>query len=273
MNNKILVIGNGFVGKPLAEYLEADIWIKRLKEINIEDIQGYDVIINTAAKTSIDWCEKNKLETFFTNVEDAVRLARVIKEANKLYDKKTMHVFFSSACIFKSNDTSEINTEYSIPNPQCFYTYTKLMAEELIMEIDPTTLIIRPRLLISEKSHPRNTIDKLLKYPKVINSQESATILEDMIPKVKELIDNMHGIEREYVGPFNVFNEGTISPSEIMEIFNQPHKRITKKELDKMTEGRAKRVSTILGSTRTDPLPEIKERIKEISKTWFISKE
>lgn len=272
MNKKILVIGNGFVGLPLAAHLGADISTKRLENIKTEDVEDYDVVINTAAKTSIDWCEEHKVEAFKVNVVAAAGLASVIKKTNDMYGKSIKYVFFSSACIFKSSDTSEINTEYSTPDPQCFYTYTKLMAEQLIMEIDPTTLIIRPRLLISEKSHPRNTIDKLLKYPKVINCQESATILEDLIPKVEQLIDTMHGIEREYVGPYNIFNEGTISPSEIMEIFDAPHTRITKQELDKLTEGKAKRVSTLLGTTRTSPLPEIRNRIKEIRSSWFIDK-
>lgn len=260
---KILILGNGFIGKPLAEYLQADVSTKRLNKITKEDLNLYDVVINTAAKTNIDWCEKNRIETFDTNVTQAIRIA-VLTEGK--------YVFFSSGCIFKSETPKDINYEDSIPNPQCFYTYTKLMTEQLLEEIKNDTLIIRPRLLISEKSHPRNTIDKLLKYDKIVTCQESATVLEDMLPVVKNLI------ETNASGPFNLFNKGTISPSEIMEVFNHTHQKITKDQLDELTKGRANRVSTILGTIRVIPgtkkevtLPSIKKRIEEIRKGWFIS--
>ncbi len=251
---RILVLGNGFVGKPLAKYLGADTFQdKRLNEICHFDLDPYDVVINTAAKTSIDWCEANRVLAFDTNVIDAVRLAQITKGK---------YVFFSSGCIFKSANPQEINYEDAIPNPQCFYTYTKLMAEQLIEQVNSNALIIRSRLLISEHSHPRNTINKLLNYEKIITSQESATVLEDLIIKIKELIDC------DKKGAFNIFNEGTISPSEIMTIFKHPHEKITKEQLDVLVKGRARRVSTILGTHKTVPLPNIRKRIKEIKKNW-----
>ena len=57
---KILVLGNGFIGNPIARYLRADISPKRLHELTSSDLKGYEVVINTAAKTNIDWCEKNR---------------------------------------------------------------------------------------------------------------------------------------------------------------------------------------------------------------------
>lgn len=249
---KTLVLGQGFVGQKLSEYLQADVSTKRLHLITESDLDPYDVVINTVAKTKIDWCEKNRFETFDTNTVQAVRLAQITKGK---------YVFFSSACIFKT-ETEEVNYENAIPNPQCFYTYTKLMAEQLLEEIRPDTLIIRPRLLISEESHPRNTIDKLLSYDNVITSQESATILEDLLPKIKELIDN------DATGAYHTVNEGTISPSEIMDIFKHPHKKISKKELDELTSGLARRVSTIVGSSKTGYLPPIRDRITQIAKTF-----
>jgi dTDP-4-dehydrorhamnose reductase len=264
---KTLILGNGFVGKPLYESISSGeetsnsytaIWGKRLNELTNLDTADYDVIINTAAKTSIDWCEANKAETFDTNVIQAVRIAKLLTPTQK-------YVFFSSACIFKSEYPYDINYEDAIPNPQCFYTYTKLMAEQLIYEARPDSLIIRPRLLISEKSHPRNTINKLLKYPQIIDTQESATILEDLITKIKELISY------DEKGAFNIFNEGTISPSRIAEIFDHPHTQITKRALDELTKGQARRVSTVLGTKRTLPLPNIEARLLEIRKTWDMS--
>lgn len=250
---KTLVLGQGFIGKPLTIALGADTLSKRLVDVTPADLDAYDVVINCVAVTNIDYAEKHREETFDTNVTQAVRLAKITKGK---------YVFFSSACIFKSADVTEVNYEDSVPNPQCFYTYTKLMAEQLIEEVRPDTLIIRPRLIISEKSHPRNTINKLLTYDRVITSQESATVLEDLIPKVKELI------EQDAKGAFHIFNEGTISPSDIMHLFNHPHYAINKQELDDLTRNRARRVSTVLGSKRTTPLSEIHQRIASIAEHW-----
>ena len=258
---KTLVLGNGFLGKPLAISMEADVSPKRLNELTAEDLAPYDVIVNTAAKTSIDWCEVNRPETWDTNVTQAVRMAKLLRPDQK-------YVFLSSACIFKSETALDINYEDSKPQPQCYYTESKLEAERQLKECSPDALIIRPRLLISEKAHPRNTINKLLKYTDVIDCQESATILEDLIVKIKELV------AYDEKGAFNIFNQGTISPSRICEIFDHPHNKITKAELDALTEGKARRVSTILGTRRmTSLLPNIEQRVLEIRKTWFISPE
>ena len=215
-------------------------------------LDSYDVVINTIAKTAIDWCEKNRLETFDTNTIQAIRIAQITKGK---------YIYFSSGCIFTS-EHGEINYEDAKPNPQCFYTYTKLLAEQILTQIRPDSLIIRPRLLISEKSNPRNAINKLLKYNRIITTQESVTILEDMLIKIKELVD------MNTAGVFNIFNEGTISPSEIMDIFDHPHQKISKEELDEITKDCATRVSTILGTRKTKSLPDIRKRILEIKRNW-----
>lgn len=251
---KIVVLGNGFIGGALAQYLKADILGKRIDEIQTQDLDGYDVVINTIAKTAIDWCEENRSETFDVNTTQALRLAKITKGK---------HVFFSSGCIFKSENDRQINYEDSIPNPQCFYTYTKLLADQVISEIRPDAIIIRPRLIISEKSHPRNTIDKLLNYDNVITCQESATIMEDMFPIIKELIETGQS------GAFNIANSGTLSPAEIMDIWGKKYRPITKDQLDELKIGKARRVSTILGSKRLKPLPNIVDRLREIKKNWI----
>ena len=253
----VLVLGQGFVGAPLAEFLDEnpllDLYIHmgRLNVIDEEYLGSFDIVINTAAKTSIDWCEKNKEETFDTNVVQALRIAKLTQGK---------HIFFSSGCIFQSATEEDINYENSIPNPQCFYTQTKLMAEQLIMEAKPNALVLRPRLLVSEKSHPRNTINKLLKYDKIVTTKESVTIMEDMFRKLPSLFKES--------GAFNIFNEGTISPSEMMDIFEHEHEQISKEALDLMTNGAARRVSTVLGSKRTDPMPDIRERLMQIKSQW-----
>ncbi len=120
-------------------------------------------------------------------------------------------------------------------------------------------LIIRPRLLISKKTHPRNTITKILKYPVLSSAQESMTIIEDMLPALKRLL------KQDTVGTFNIVNEGSISPSEMATIFGKEHEVKTHKEINE-TSGRTPRTSVVLKSDV--PMPNIISRIKEIQKQW-----
>ena len=213
-----------------------------------------DVVVNCAARTNIDWCENNKWATLWSNTLGAYNLARACQLSGKKY------VLVSSACIFESLNETDWKDEFSKPNPQCFYAETKAMAEKLVREINPDTLIIRIRLPLSEVPHPRNTINKLLTYNKLQTNQESVTVMEDAIPVMIDLM------ERQEVGPFHLINEGTISPDEIGDLFNHPHEKVSKKDMDAQMEieNRARRVTTYAKSARILPLPDIRERIKSV---------
>lgn len=259
---KILILGkNGWLGGLFYNYLlkmGVDV-VSRHDDINsIQSLDpGVTVVVNFAASANIDWCEKNKNRTFYNNVLGAINIARVCKAAN------VKHVFISSACVLKSKDENDIQYEDAIPSPGCFYTETKLMAEKLIREIDPDTLFVRLRLPISEVSHLRNALNKLATYKKLIDCQESVTVVEDFIPRLFELI------QKDETGVFHLVNEGTISPAEIGKLIGHEFETITKKDLDKqMTlENRANRVSTIIGS-RKGYLPPIKNRVVDVINKW-----
>jgi len=99
---KTLVLGGGFVGKPLAAYLEADLSTSLIEELEHKDLRDYQCVINTVAKTSIDWCETHREEAFEINVLQALRIARLTEGK---------YVYFSSGCIFKSDTPEQINYE------------------------------------------------------------------------------------------------------------------------------------------------------------------
>src|SRR3990167_8342673 len=257
---KYLIIGDGWIGNLLKAYLgdKATIFQGKINDFNSEIGEQYDVWINTAAKTQIDWVEKNREEAFDVNAIQANYLASMAKECGKKY------VFFSSACIFESSDINDIKYEDSEPNPKCFYAETKVMAEKLILQANPDALIIRPRLPLSEIPHPRNTINKLLSYDKINGNQESVTVVEDMITVLIDLI------EKDEKGVFHLVNEGTISPAEIAESFGHKFELVSKASQDERLakEGRAKRVTTYVGSKRIKLLPNIRERMVSLAKKY-----
>ena len=255
---KVLIMGGGFIGKLLKQYLKnADIDERRISGPEGIDFSDYDVVVNAIAKTDIDWCEKNKNECFYSNVLVATHLARLCKEQGKRY------VFLSSACVFESKN-GEVYAEDHKPNPACFYTETKVIAEKLIQEILPSTLIIRMRLPITSVSHLRNLLNKLLSYDKLNDNQESVTVLEDALPTLKGLM------EANATGIYHLVNRGTISPAEIGKKLGHKFRIVTKEAQDKRLEreGRAKRVTTYGISKRGVTLPQIKERIDEIIKVF-----
>lgn len=254
---KVLVLGNGWLGQQIAEFLEADKYEARIYDpsfLNEEKYAEYDVWINAIGKTNIDWCEKNKREAFAVNAALATDIAQIAR------DKGIRYVYLSSACVFESSSLHDEKFEDSTPNPQCFYARTKAIAEELIEEAYPQSLIVRLRLPIGEQPHPRNTLTKLLNYDKINNNQESVTIVEDFLPALKKLISGGAS------GIYHLVNEGTISPSSIAELLHHPHVVVTKHQQDERlaVERRAKRVTAIIGSKRIKLLPNINERLPEV---------
>lgn len=251
-----LILGKGWVGTMFYHSLIAQGYEAELSDININYLPliEHDVVVNFAASTNIDWCEKNKRGAYKNNVMGAVHIALKCKEAG------AKHVFISTACIFESKDQEDVKVETSIATPKCFYTQTKSMAENLIAEIDPAALIVRPRLFISSTPHPKNTLNKLLTYPRLVTSQESVTIIEDFMPRLLKYI------KEDARGIFNLVNEGTISPAEIGILMGHSFEPFSKADLDEYirSEHRAPRVTTVVGSVKTPLLPNIKERIVEI---------
>ena len=257
---KILIIGNGWVGNMMQEYLGADMAQQRLEEITEALVSPYDIVINAAGKTNIDWCETNKYEALSVNATSAADLARVCQKLGKKY------VYISSACIFESLRADDWKDEYTEPNPACFYALTKVVAEHLVQEAAEGALIIRIRLPISEVPHPRNTLTKILAYPTLHTNQETVTVVEDMLPALQKLI------EAQERGVFHLVNEDTISPLEMRTALGIPgtFTGIEKKDMDAALKkaGRAKRVSTLVRSTRIPPLPSIHVRMPQIAKIY-----
>lgn len=218
----------------------------------------FDAVINCAASANVDWCEKNQEAAYRNNVLGAVNLAKICEQEGK------RQIFMSTLCIFSSQDENDLKYENSFPEPVNFYSQTKMQAEKLILEISPETLIFRIRLPLSEISHPRNTIDKILSYNRLLDLRESVTVVEDAFPVMAELI------EKRESGIFHLVNAGFISATEIAELFNRSFERITKRERDELLkrEGRAPRPIVYAGSKRILPLPDIRQRISKLVKNY-----
>lgn len=264
VKNKVLVFGHGQMAGFIPGYFSnvtisyADI----TKPAEIErDIKKFKptVVINTAAKTSIDWCELNKLEAFNINVLGAM----YVWEACKKHDIYLVH--FSSGCIFSSPTPDLIYTEEDRPNPQCYYSWTKVWAENMLGE-SSKLLILRPRVVISALADKRNSLSKWMVYSHFISDLNTVTVIEDMFPVVKKMVEKrLHGV-------YNIANIGLISPLEIACVLRRkvnPDMKIAMTTLEEVNRNLvAKRVTTVLSMDKLKKagfkLPSVDQSIPRI---------
>lgn len=272
MNEKILIFGNGQIGNFYKRFFEEKGVDFKLVSVDItkkEDVEAaiseYNptVVINTAAKTDLEWCANNRLDAYNVNVLGADNIAQIC-DAKNIY-----FIHYSSGCIFQSFSETDVMFEDSEVNPQAYYSWTKVWAENLIpwkKSANFRYLIMRPRQPISAEVHYKNMLMKMLTFTKYVDTPNTGTVIEDMMEWTLKII------EKKPVGVLHVANEGWSTPYEIGLMLKkyvlpslEPIK-ITKEELDKMTPNT--RVDTIMNVDKLKALGvevrPYKERLEEI---------
>jgi dTDP-4-dehydrorhamnose reductase len=259
------VFGRGFLGTRIAEELGYD--LPDIDVLDIKALRAYldrekpEVVINTVGKTgrpNIDWCETHREETIMGNVATAMILGSICSE------KGIYFVHFSSGCVYQGDNGGRGYSEDDEPNNYTnVYTRTKIYSEKMLMDLP--CLQIRPRMPVDERPSERNFIDKVKKYTKLIDEQNSMTCVPDLLQALKMLI------EKKALGVYNLVNPGTISAAEIMRMYkqivdtNHGFEVITAEQLDKMTL--AKRSNCMLNTSKLENegimLPDIHDAVRQ----------
>ncbi len=261
---RIIVLGNGFI----ASHFNYEISSTRI-EPNINSIQSFlnkenpEVIINCigyCGDPNIDACETFKEKTYLTNTVIPILLAQ---ETLKLGIK---FINIGSGCIFSGIspnilvDPEAACTSYlgldiyqdlgwkesDFANPQSYYSKTKY-ATDLIISSFENTCNLRIRMPISSKNSNRNFITKISKYSKLINIDNSMTLVEDLVRCVDWVIKN------DKAGTYHCTNPGTTTAVKVMKEYQKyvpDHKFsiIDENELSTLTV--AKRSNCILNSDK-----------------------
>ena len=138
-----------------------------------------DIVIHTAAITSVRKCDEEKELTWKTNVDGTKNLVNALIQTNP--DGK--FVYLSTACVFDGN--IGMYKESSIPCPENFYALTKLLGEQ---EVKRTSnhLIIRTNF----------TAKKKWPYPKAFSDRFGTYLFaEDVANGIKDVLNSdMNGI-------------------------------------------------------------------------------
>ena len=177
------------------ETLKIDITNKK----NCEKILNLkpDIIINTAAITNVDYCEKFEKNAFDVNVTGTKNIAEIAEKlGSKLIHISTDAVFSGSKKFYVEEDN---------PNPISVYGKTKLESEKIVSKVTDS-VILRPSVLfgwipfeyIKTKDESRKTmnfglwvIDQLYKNNKmsIVNDQiNTPTLADNLAENIIEVI-------------------------------------------------------------------------------------
>lgn len=155
---KIAVIGgNGQLGncvRKIAPHFEDQFEFdftdsETLDITNIEQVSNYfydlqpDYCINAAAYTAVDLAESEAEKAFAVNAEGVANLAKTSAENN------TIFIHISTDYVF-DGDTNISYSEDDFTNPQGIYGASKRDGEELALDLQPKTIILRTSWLYSE---------------------------------------------------------------------------------------------------------------------------
>jgi len=225
----ILILGKGFVGNSLYNYLEnfnsavtfvnkeALDYTNESVLNNFLNYKKFDFLVNCSGYTglpNVDACESDKENCYKYNVVVPTILAKCC-DLNKV---KLINV--SSGCIYSGYDKNYSEDDipnFGIFNPDSsFYSKTKHICETVLDNFNSITL--RIRMPLSCDNSPKNLINKVLKYENLISLENSATHLDDLNRFIFHLIN--HKDVSNLRGPLNVVNPGTISCKKIADIIS-----------------------------------------------------
>ncbi len=217
MAKKILIIGNGFMGKRCADaWPHAILSDKKIESVkDMEDLLDEykpDSVLNAAGvtgKPNVDWCETHQMETMLGNTVLPIMLAQACQKKNVYL----LHM--GSGCVFYGPSPDPRGwKETDFANPLAVYSRAKYAAD-LVLSTLPNVGIGRIRMPVDYISSRGNLIDKLASYKQVIDVENSVTVLDDMIMVFAELL------EKQAPGIFHVTNPGTIKHKEIVALYEE----------------------------------------------------
>jgi nucleoside-diphosphate-sugar epimerase len=266
---KVLLIGRGHLGTFLKKRFAVPDHLHYTGEL--ADIKMFsNLAVNTAGKTSLEWCEANPTETFRCNVIAPLMAFRQFKTQN--HPKHSLFVHISSGCVW-DGPFPPIGLGFT-PNepvtPQCFYSWTKAACDGLLLQESQgwNLAILRPRQVYSPLASPRNTLTKIRTYPKLIRTQNSMTSADTIaltIDRIAMYPD--HALNGRII---NVYDRGVITPYEVGCMLataglREKPELLEKKDLDLTLK--PKRVDTVLEDKFFEDLvrpPKIEDEMPRI---------
>lgn len=200
---KVLQTGQTVSGALPKIYADTKIDAVTHQLLNIADCQAvdkwfsnhppYDLVINAAAQTNVDGCEKEEAQAYRVNAHGPENLALTVNRTGG----KFIHV--STDYVFDGNEATP-RTENDPVCPMSAYGRTKLAGEKLALDSCPKTFVVRTAWLYGAEG--KNFVKTMLRLArqngiiKVVNDQwGSPTNAADLADAVLRLaVTDQYGI-------------------------------------------------------------------------------
>jgi dTDP-4-dehydrorhamnose reductase len=186
-------------------------FLLRNKITHVFNCAGY------TGKPNVDACEMQKDETLLANAI----LPKQIADICCKHHIEMMHV--SSGCIYTDVNCDQALAPFKEYNETdapnfCFdsdkyswYSATKALGEQLIRDYSAT--VVRLRIPFNGETNMRNYIDKIIKYPVLLNATNSFSQLDEFVAAAFEL--------RNAKGIYNLTQPGYLTTKRIIEMLQQ----------------------------------------------------
>lgn len=206
---KILIIGRGWVGKKVLQYLENKVNVDIADHIEaLSILHLYDFVINCAGATGIpnvDACENDKFGALNANAIYPIELYRRCD----IHGIRLAH--FSSGCIydgFIDNVNADPNFFGSI------YSISKGISDSYLKN---KAMVFRIRMPFTGINEPKNYLTKVYNYAKhgklYDSGLNSLTNLDEAVEVACKLI-----INNAKDGAYNLVNSGSVTMRELVDI-------------------------------------------------------
>lgn len=216
---KILVFSPGFIGERIVQALRGfghevvPVRVEITDESAVRaalDTHAPGAVLNCAGKKgtpNVDWCETHQIETMRSNTIGPLIIAQACME-------RGIHLtHLGTGCVFYGPSPDPFGwKEDDYANPSAMYTRSKYAAD-LVLSRLPDVAIVRLRMPIDYVPHPGNLIDKLARYPKIIDVENSVTIVDDLIAAVVGVI------EKRGTGVFHAVNPGVMRHRDLIALY------------------------------------------------------
>lgn len=210
---KAFQAGKTISGKLPAVYVNAEVDMVTHQTLDIADRSAvvvwfashspYDIVINAAAQTNVDGCEKDEAQAYRTNAHGPENLALAVSRTGG----KLVHV--STDYVFAGNELTP-RQETDAVCPVSAYGRTKLAGEKLVLDACPKTFVVRTAWLYGTQG--KNFVKTMLRLArnngaiKVVNDQlGSPTNAADLADAILRL-----AVTEDY-GIYHAVNAGVCS--------------------------------------------------------------
>lgn len=255
---KILILGNGYLGNRAKETWGNEATLITDRIISVEQVVSLiqthqpDAVFNAAGvtgKPNVDWCETHQQETIQGNTVLPIMIAQACQQTN------TYLLHLGTGCVFYGRSPHEdgVWNESDPANPVAVYSRAKYAAD-LVLSTMPNIGIARLRMPIDDRSCPQNLIDKITTYPKVIDVENSVTVVSDLLDACYQLM------QKKGTGIFHCTNPGTIRHKQMISLYEElvdpshTNEWITEEDLVAQGLAKKKRSNNFMRSTRLEEL-------------------